>query len=279
LILKPSPGNFSGCHSVAWDANSLPNTGDRKLTNQFTKSGYPLGIMLNSDGKRFVDEGVDLRNFTYAKFGREILKQPNAFAFQVWDADGEKWLRSEEYGDDVTVKIRADTIEDLASKLVEKQGLLDREAFIDTLKGYNEGVQSFKDKNGNLKFDPSIKDGIATLGVLPPKTNWALPIIKGPFIAVKVVCGVTFTFGGLAVNPDTAAVVSNSTNKDVPGLFAAGEIVGGAFYGNYPGGSGLTIGAILGRKAGKTAAMLAQKTESRKTNLSAQYTPDLKSHL
>ena len=235
--------------------------------------------MLNSDGKRFVDEGVDLRNFTYAKFGREILKQPNAFAFQVWDADGEKWLRSEEYGDDVTVKIRADTIEDLASKLVEKQGLLDREAFIDTLKGYNEGVQSFKDKNGNLKFDPSIKDGIATLGVLPPKTNWALPIIKGPFIAVKVVCGVTFTFGGLAVNPDTAAVVSNSTNKDVPGLFAAGEIVGGAFYGNYPGGSGLTIGAILGRKAGKTAAMLAQKTESRKTNLSAQYTPDLKSHL
>ena len=74
------------------------DTGDRALSNQFTKSGYPLGIMVNSDGQRFVDEGYDFRNYTYAKFGKEILKQPGGFAFQVWDSQTVKWLREEEYG-------------------------------------------------------------------------------------------------------------------------------------------------------------------------------------
>ena len=35
--------------------------------------GYPLGVMINADGERFVDEGIDFRNYTYAIFGRQIL--------------------------------------------------------------------------------------------------------------------------------------------------------------------------------------------------------------
>ena len=76
-------GNWSGCHSTAWDANAPANSGDRAVSNEFTKSGYPLGVMINADGVRFVDEGLDLRNFTYAKFGRAILQQPQGIAFQV----------------------------------------------------------------------------------------------------------------------------------------------------------------------------------------------------
>lgn len=95
-------GNYSGCHSTCWDANSPRDGGDRVITNQFTKSGYPLGLMVNCDGKRFVDEGLDLRNYTYAIFGVEVLKQPSSKAFQIWDADGSRWLRKEEYADDVT---------------------------------------------------------------------------------------------------------------------------------------------------------------------------------
>ncbi|EON99228.1 putative fumarate reductase flavoprotein subunit protein [Phaeoacremonium minimum UCRPA7] len=112
-------GNWSGCHSVAWDANAPPNSGDREISNEFTKSGYPLGIMINNQGERFVDEGIDLRNYTYAKFGKAILAQPDGVAWQIWDSKGTPWLRDEEYRDEIVRKISADTIEELADKLVE----------------------------------------------------------------------------------------------------------------------------------------------------------------
>ena len=86
-------GDFEGCHSTCWDANAPSDLGDRVLSNQFTKSGYPLGLMLNARGVRFVDEGEDFRNYTYAKFGREILSQPGGYAFQVYDSTAVSWLR------------------------------------------------------------------------------------------------------------------------------------------------------------------------------------------
>ena len=250
-------GNWSGCHSTCWDANAPTNSGEQKLTNQFTKSGYPLGLMLNSNGERFVDEGMDMRNYTYAKFGREILRQPDSIAFQLWDADAAKWLREEEYADDVVENIRADSIEGLAQKLQGK-GLKNTKRFVDTIKDYNTAVAAHHCENPNMSFDPSKKDGLSTRsstgGLMLDKTNWALPITKGPFTAVKVTCGVTFTFGGLKINPKTAAVVSDQSGEDIPGLFCAGEMLGGLFYENYPGGSGLTSGAVFGRMAGRSAA-------------------------
>jgi succinate dehydrogenase/fumarate reductase flavoprotein subunit len=230
-------GNWSGCHSVAWDANSPANSGSRELTNQYTKSGYPLGIMVNCEGERFVDEGIDLRNFTYAKFGREILRQFGCFAFQIWDRSGVEWLRVEEYGDDVTKKISANSIEELAEKLVP-EGLVNEASLLRTVREFNDAILVHRSENPNAKFDPSMKDGLSTQsstsGLSLPKSNWALPIKDPPFVAVKVTCGVTFTFGGLAVNPATAAVTSNADGNNIPGLWAAGEIVGGCFFGNYP---------------------------------------------
>lgn len=250
-------GNWSGCHSTCWDANAAFDTGDQLLTNQYTKSGYPLGLMFNADGLRFVDEGLDMRNYTYAKFGRAILGQPNGYAFQVWDADGASWLRKEEYADDVVERITAGSIEELAEKLSSK-GMLNKSAFISTLSEYNSAVQSHRRENPNMKFDPSKKDGLSTRhssgGLVLDKTNWALPVTKPPFVAVKVACGVTFTFGGLKIDPATSAVISATNGERIPGLFCAGEMVGGLFYGNYPGGSGLTSGAVFGRKAGRSAA-------------------------
>ena len=87
-------------------------------------------------------------------------------------------------------------------------------------------------------------------------------------MAVKVCCGVTFTFGGLAVNPETTAVISAS-DKEVLGLFCVGEMLGGLFYGNYPGGSGLTSGTVFGRRAGTAAAKVAAKTSSSQPRVSA----------
>ncbi|KAI9722551.1 MAG: hypothetical protein M1828_004546 [Chrysothrix sp. TS-e1954] len=254
-------GNWSGCHSTCWDANAPYEAGDQVLTNQFTKSGYPLGLMYNADGDRFVNEGVDMRNFTYAKFGREILRQPSGIAFQIWDADGAKWLRKEEYADDVVERIKADSIEELASQL-EGKGLLSSARLTKSLEAYNVAVQNFRRENPNAMFDPSKKDGLSTRsdagGLQLDKTNWAIPITRPPFLAVKVTCGITFTFGGLKIDPATSGVISQTAGTPIPGLFCAGEMLGGLFYENYPGGSGLTSGAVFGRKAGRAAASRAQ---------------------
>ena len=252
-------GDWRGCHSTCWDANAPTNSGDRELTNQFTKSGYPLGIMVNINGERFVDEGQDFRNYTYAKFGRETLLQPEGCAFQVWDTKVVPYLRKEEYGDDVVERITASTIEELADKLADK-GLQDKEGFLQTICEYNDAVYHHRQEHPSAKWDPAIKDGMSTqssrMSLRLAKSNWALPIEKEPFLAVKVACGITYTFGGLAVDPETGGVVSES-GEFIRGLFCTGEIVGDLFYNNYPGGSGLMAGTVFGMKAGRAAARLA----------------------
>jgi len=252
-------GDFAHCHSTCWDANAPDDQGDRELSNQFTKSGYPLGLMLNGLGERFVDEGYDFRNYTYAKFGREILRQPGGYAFQVWDSKAVQWLRKEEYDDGIVEKIWAQSIPDLAEKLKPK-GLENAETLVETITAYNTAVRAFQGENPSLKWDPAVKDGLSTqsshLALELPKSNWALPLDQPPFLAVKVACGITFTFGGLAIDPATSGVISEVSGKPIPGLLCTGELVGGIFYGNYPGGSGLTAGAVFGRKAGREAAKL-----------------------
>lgn len=282
-------GDFSptGCHSVAWDADSPRNGGDREKTNEYTKSGYPLGLMLNANGQRFVDEGVDLRNYTYAKFGRAILEQPNGIAFQVWDKDGQNWLRKEEYRDEIVRKVYADSLEELAKKLTS-DGLKDPAGFTKTIEEYNQAAAAYRKENPDVKLNPAVKDGLHTqssnVKLALAKSNWAIPIQEPPFLAVKVTTGITcrtilisltsilhadtqppVTFGGLAINPDTAAVLRED-GSEISGLYAAGEIVGGLFHQNYPGGSGLTAGGVFGRRAGKAASARMQDTTHTQTS-------------
>ena len=89
-----------------------------------------------------------------------------------------------------------------------------------------------------------------------PKSNWANPIDEPPFEAYAVSCGITFTFGGLRITTD--AQVLDTDGAPIPGLYAAGELVGGLFYFNYPGGTGLMSGAVFGRIAGDSAARAAR---------------------
>lgn len=245
-------GHWAGCHATCWDAHAPE--GDRNLTNQYTKSGYPLGLMINANGARFVDEGADFRNMTYAKYGRAILDQPGGYAFQVWDGKTIPLLRNEEYGDDVVRKIAADTIPELARAL-ETEGLASSEEFVKTVATYNASLISVD----FAAFNPAIKDGVGTQGLVLPKTNWALPLDTPPFMAVKVTCGITFTFGGLAVDAETASVLAEKDGKPIDGLYCTGEMLGNLWWNNYPGGSGLVAGAVFGRIAGREAALRAKK--------------------
>ncbi|MDQ4117007.1 MAG: FAD-binding protein, partial [Actinomycetota bacterium] len=236
-------GDWASCHSVAWDAGAPPRGGNRDLTNQLTRQSYPIGIVVNVEGRRFLDEGADFRNYTYAKYGREILRQPDGIAFQLFDAATRPLLRTEEYDSTPITMAEAGTLPELAAKLgIDPAGL------VRTVEEFNASIE-------DRPFDPAVKDGRAA-NVDPPKSNWAVALAEPPFYGYAVSCGITFTFGGLHVAADDAQVL-DAHGRRMPGLYAAGELVGGLFSGNYPGGTGLTAGAVFGRAAGTAAGRVA----------------------
>ena len=139
--------------------------------------------------------------------------------------------------------VRASTIAELA------QGLgIDREQLSETVSQFNSSVRAGE-------FDSTVLDGKGTDGIDPPKSNWALPLDTPPYLGYAVTCGITFTFGGLKINGQ--AQVVDTEDVPIPGLYAAGELVGGLFYNNYPGGTGLMAGTVFGKIAGESAAQAA----------------------
>jgi tricarballylate dehydrogenase len=239
-------GNWSGCHAVGWDRNA-PEFGDLSVGDGFQKHSYPFGIMVNARGRRFVDEGADFRNYTYAKYGRAILEQPGQFAWQVFDRKVTHLLR-DEYRIKRVTKVSADSLEALAGKLED----VDAAGFLDEVRAYNSAIAL------DQPFNPNIKDARCTRGLAINKSNWANTIETPPFEAYAVTCGITFTFGGLCI--DHEARVINTDGVPIDGLYAAGELVGGLFYFNYPGGTGLMSGSVFGRIAGAAAGRFARNS-------------------
>src|SRR3954451_23819147 len=187
-------GNWSGCHAVAWERNA-PEFGDLAVGDQFQKHSYPWGIYLNAEGKRFVDEGADFRNYTYAKYGRVILNQPQQFAWQIFDAKVKSQLR-DEYRIKQVTKVTANTLEELVKKLDD----VNPDQALKEIKAYNAAVKQ------DIPFNPNVKDGRRTEGLAINKSNWANTIDKAPFEAYAVTCGITFTFGGLRINTDAQVI-------------------------------------------------------------------------
>ncbi len=245
LDIGASPfGNYSGCHAVQWDFNA-PEYGDLAVGDAFQKHSYPWSVLINADGKRFLDEGADFRNFTYAKYGRVILQQPGGYAWQVFDAQAKPLMR-DEYKLRGATKVTADTLEDLVTRMQD----VDKAQFLKTIAEFNGAVTR------EVPFNPNVKDGLRTVGLEPDKSNWATPIETSPFEAYSVGCGITFTFGGVKI--DNTGRVLDIEDAPLPGLYAAGEMVGGIFYFNYPGATGLMSSAVFGRLAGRSAAGYAK---------------------
>ncbi|MDX1431783.1 MAG: FAD-dependent tricarballylate dehydrogenase TcuA [Gammaproteobacteria bacterium] len=234
-------GQWSGCHSTPI-SNEWADFAERKLTDKSNRLSYPFGVMINRKGLRFVDEGEDVQFFTYAKYGGIILSQPGSLAWQIFD---QKTVHLLEGRYKTSVPIQSDTL----AGLVEQLDVDDREQALATLESYNAAAC---EPEG---FDPSRKDGLATSGLEPPKSNWALRLDEPPFVAYSATGGITFTFGGLKIDEQARVIATDW--RPIPGLYTCGEMVGGLFHGNYPGGSGLVSGAVFGRIAGREAARYA----------------------
>ncbi|MGZ8210710.1 MAG: FAD-dependent tricarballylate dehydrogenase TcuA [Burkholderiales bacterium] len=234
-------GNWSGRHATQWERYA-PEFGELNSRHSSYRHSFPLSLMVNAEGRRFVDEGADFYNYTYAKYGAEVLAQPQQFAWQIFDAKVKNLLRKP-YSERDATKVTAQTLEELVGKL---DGV-NPETCLKTLREYNAAVRT------DVPFNHAIRDGRGTSGIQPPKSNWAIVLDTPPFEAYMVTCGITFTFGGLRIRHDTAQVVDVNL-EPIPGLYCAGEMVGGLFYFNYPAGTGLVSGAVFGRIAGASAA-------------------------
>ena len=238
-------GRFDGCHATPMDF-FMKNYGNLKIPHgerkNYRKISYFLGVMLNDNGLRFVDEGSDFRNYTYAQFGRAILEQPGQRAWQIFDSKVFDLLYDEYQFHDAKFE-EANTL----MGLFEKCDGLNANSAEKTLLDFNAAVMS------SSSFDPTVKDGVTSKSNGLKKSNWAQCLDTPPFRAYPVTGGITFTYGGLKVSEGGA--VLDVKGKEISSLFACGELVGGVFLGGYPGGSGLTSGAVFGRIAGQSAAL------------------------
>ena len=237
-------GHWSGAHAVQWDMNA-PQYGDLTIGDRFQKHNYPFGVLVNARGERFLDEGLDFHSYTYAKYGHEVMKQPGMFAWQIFDQKIVHLLR-EEYRIARITKEQANTLEDLVPKLTG----VDTTSVLETLRQYNAAPRP------DVAFNPNIHDGLRTFGLPIDKTNWAQTLDTPPYHAYGVTAGVTFTFGGLKTT--AAAEVEDASGAPIPGLYAAGEILGGLYFHNYGSGTGLVAGVVFGRIAGQQSAATAR---------------------
>ena len=136
------------------------------------------------------------------------------------------------------LKVESDSLEELAEELD-----INVEQFLADGQEFNEAIDN--DENHLCRYR---LDGRRTKGLNPDKTNWAQKIDTPPYQGYAVVCGLTMTYGGLKTNEK--AQVIDTSDRPIKGLYAVGEVTGGFFYHNYPSGTGLVRGAVMGRIAG-----------------------------
>ena len=233
----PQPyGNWSGCHAIQWDRDAPP-TGDLELTNRFSRQSYPVGIVVNVDGERFIDEGADFRNYTYAKYGAEVLKQPSGVAFQVFDARSVPLLRTIDYEAPGATRVDADSLARVGRRARDRRRALraDRARVQrrDRAGGVRPGGQGRRAhrRAGRAEVQLGAADRGAAVHRLPDHVRDHVHLRRRARRRATRACW-------------------TSPAAPLPGLYAAGELVGGLFFHNYPGGSGLTAGTVYGRRAG-----------------------------
>ena len=233
-------GQWTGCHATPIDVDA-PDTGDLKVTDIMPRRSYPIGITVNSDGRRFVDEGAGFAEQTFVAMGHAVLSQRGGIAHQLFDT---KALPHMEGRYQAARRVEANSVRELA-------GLLD----VDPA-ALEATVEEFNSVAHDGEYEPRVPDGRSTVGIDPPKSNWAISLDRPPYTAYTVTGGITYTYGGLKI--DARARVLDVHGSPISGLYAAGIIVGGIFVHGSLRAAGLMHGAVFGRIAGTQAASEAR---------------------
>ncbi len=241
-----SAGHWQGAHMSPIDGKApdveTPAMKDGR-GNSMNRYDYQFGITVNALGQRFYDEGEAKHAYTYAKTGRAVLQQPGGVAYQIYDQTGIDLFR---HGRDYpATMVEAPSLAELAQKIG-----IEPEPFLRTVEEFNKACRA------DIPFMPGDLDGKCTVGITPKKSNWATPIVKGPFRAYPVTGGVTFSFGGVQV--DTQARVISTNYQPIKGLYASGDVIG-LFFHNYPSCTGQTRNAVFSYLAGRGAAGMPAK--------------------
>ena len=195
----------------------------------------PFSIVVNRHAERFHDEGEDVWPKRYAIWGRLVAGQPDQIGYAIIDSKS-----LDAFMPSVFPPVTSNTIGGLAERLGLPPGALRRT------------VEAFNAACPEGEFRPMERDGLATRGIAPAKTNWARPIDAPPYYGYSLRPGVTFTYLGLGVD-ERARVQTDEGPLD--NLWAAGETMAGSILGQgYLAGFGMTIGTVFGRIAGREAA-------------------------
>ncbi|WPP46801.1 FAD-dependent oxidoreductase [Pseudomonas sp. AN-1] len=200
---------------------------------------FPYGVLLNKEGLRFTDEAPGTVDAWYERVTRKIFAQTDGIAWVILDQrvkdipNYRLGIRTDQPA------IEGASLAELASKLGLPVTAVER-----SVAEYNAACRPGE-------YRPLQLDGLATEGLTPPKSNWALPLDKGPYLAYPIISANVFTFGGLKT--DEQARVINVDGEPIRNLYAAGETAG-MYFGNYCGGTSVLRGLVFGRIAGHTAA-------------------------
>ena len=224
-------GNFSLFHAEPID----PRSGEPEAAIFC----FPYGILVNREGRRFVDEARGPIDAWYERTTRTIGAQTEGIAWVVMDQQSMAVpnVRSGIRTDQPSIK--ADTLAGLATAIDVPVDVLEA-----TVASYNAACP-------DGPFDHLTPDGLATTGLVPAKSNWARPIAAGPYEAYPIMAANVFTFGGLKTTP--RAEVVDKDGRTLPGLYAAGEMTG-LYHSNYTGSTSVLRGATFGKIAGTAAA-------------------------
>jgi tricarballylate dehydrogenase len=207
---------------------------------------YPYGIVVDQNGRRFFDEGGGLVHETWEAFARDIhFARPKSIAYAILDSrlfdipGYQRAIRSE------VPPYQAGALAELAAQIAVPARSLE-----ETIEAFNIAA------TGDVaQFDATLCDGLAAAaGLTPPKSNWARPITRPPFLAYPMVGAVAYTFGGLATNENAEVLCERGP---MSGLYAAGETTG-HFYGTAPNAVAVLRALVFGKIAGRQAVEFLQ---------------------
>ena len=199
-------------------------------TNMITEAVRGEGaILVNRDGKRFIDE-LETRDVV----SKAILEQKGKSAFLVFD----EGIRTKLKAADGYVKkgfAVEGTLEEIAAKIGTDAKTLEA-----TLNKYNEAVKNKVDSEFNKKTLPKELTGTK-------------------YYAIEISPAVHHTMGGVRINAN--AEVLGKNGRPIKGLYAAGEVTGGIHGANRIGGNAVADITIFGKIAGENAATFSKSVK------------------